>query len=119
MALILANWRRASHRYYLKLVSRVEGKDKGYRRADAGCTSGALGGVKLGEVSGTRRQTGAVTWRGCTKLEPHPVGSSGMKTRPRTFSSPTHSPHPSANSYLEPESKAAHFRGRQTKHQVT
>ena len=35
MALILANWRRASHRYYLKLVSRVEGNDKGYRRAPA------------------------------------------------------------------------------------
>ena len=64
-----------------------------------GCSSGALGRAKFGEVSGTWRQTGAVTWRGCTQLGPHPVGSSRMKTRPCTSSSPTHSPHASANSF--------------------
>lgn len=51
MALILANWRKASHRYYLKLVSRVEGMTRGY--AGPWLYHRDLGGVKLGKVSGT------------------------------------------------------------------
>ena len=47
MALILANWRRASHRHYLKLVSRVEGNDRGYFGALA-VAAGPWAGRSLG-----------------------------------------------------------------------